>query len=117
MPGQQATQPFENAGRPVVAPDGRHILFRSLRDGTPDLYLIAADGSGVTRLTNSAEDEAVLGWNDDGSRVYYAVVGNDAAVIHSMPTSGGAALRLGAVQGQGVRIARDGAHVVYGALP
>jgi TolB protein len=35
-----------------VAPDGRRILFTSLREGDLDLYLCDADGSGIRRLTD-----------------------------------------------------------------
>jgi len=35
----------------AVSPDGRRIVFTSLRDGDLDLYLMGADGSDVRRLT------------------------------------------------------------------
>src|SRR5919201_1797632 len=35
----------------AVSPDGRRIVFTSLRDGDLDLYLMDADGSNVRRLT------------------------------------------------------------------
>lgn len=37
----------------AVSPDGRRIVFTSLRDGDLDLYLMDADGSRVTRLTDT----------------------------------------------------------------
>ena len=36
----------------VVSPDGRHIVFTSLREGDLDLYLMDADGKNVRRLTD-----------------------------------------------------------------
>jgi Tol biopolymer transport system component len=36
----------------AVSPDGRRIVFTSLRDGDLDLYLCDADGGGVRRLTD-----------------------------------------------------------------
>ena len=42
---------------PVWSPDGRRIAFSSERDGNPEVYVMNADGSGVTRLTdNGARD-------------------------------------------------------------
>src|SRR5262249_43050339 len=35
----------------ALSPDGRRIVFTSLRDGDLDLYLMDADGSHVTQLT------------------------------------------------------------------
>jgi Tol biopolymer transport system component len=35
----------------AVSPDGRRIVFTSLRDGDLDLYVMDADGGGVRRLT------------------------------------------------------------------
>jgi TolB protein len=37
----------------AVSPDGRHIVFTSLRDGDLDLYLMDADGRHVRRLTDA----------------------------------------------------------------
>ena len=36
----------------AVAPDGKHIVFTSLREGDLDLYLMDADGGNVRRLTD-----------------------------------------------------------------
>jgi len=35
----------------AVSPDGRHIVFTSLREGDLDLYMMDADGANVRRLT------------------------------------------------------------------
>lgn len=38
---------------PRFTPDGRHLVFVSDRSGSAQLYLMRADGTGVTRLTQS----------------------------------------------------------------
>jgi hypothetical protein len=43
--------PIWNYG-PRWSPDGRHIAFTSNRDGTIEIYVMNADGSAQTRLTN-----------------------------------------------------------------
>ena len=39
-------------GIPAWSPDGRRIAFDSQRDGNREIYVMDADGSGVTRLTD-----------------------------------------------------------------
>ncbi len=40
-------------GSPAWSPDGKRIAFYSERDGNGEIYVMSAEGSGVTRLTNS----------------------------------------------------------------
>ena len=42
-----------NDNRPSYSADGRRIVFRSERDGDPEIYVMNADGSDQTRLTTS----------------------------------------------------------------
>jgi len=55
--------------QPAWAPNGRQIAFTSTRSGTPQIYLMDADGSNVRRLTfdGAFHDEAT--WTHDGTRV------------------------------------------------
>ena len=48
-------QPFGSAGDmyPNYSPDGKRIVFTSRRDSDYEIYVINADGTGETRLTNS----------------------------------------------------------------
>jgi Tol biopolymer transport system component len=56
------------------SPNGKWILFQSGRDGNPELYVMNADGTGVTRLTdNPASDEGDrAGWSPDGRRIVFS---------------------------------------------
>ena len=47
---------------PFWSPDAEKLLFRSNRDGSPDLYVMNRDGSTVTRVTNSSAVENPFGW-------------------------------------------------------
>jgi Tol biopolymer transport system component len=68
-PVQLTTQTAGSADRsPVFSPDGTRIAFVSDRDGGfPELYLMNADGSGVTRLTKNALVDGSPSWSPDAT--------------------------------------------------
>jgi len=49
-------------GSPAWSPDGKYLAFTSDRDGDPELYLMRADGSGVTRLTRAPGADWLPRW-------------------------------------------------------
>ena len=44
----------------------------SSRDGNPEIYVMAADGSKPKRLTRTAADEGNPGWSPDGKQIVFA---------------------------------------------
>ncbi len=56
---------------PAWSPDGRRIAFTSDRDGNEELYLINADGSGLTRLTDHPAADREPAWSPDGKRIAF----------------------------------------------
>jgi len=62
---------------PVTLPTGVGggvIVFASDRDrGRMDIYLINADGSELTQLTHTRDDEIAPSWSPDGSKIAYLV--------------------------------------------
>jgi Tol biopolymer transport system component len=46
----------------VWSADGARVVFSMNRDGQFDVYTVAADGSGLTRVTESGDDEFGLAW-------------------------------------------------------
>jgi Tol biopolymer transport system component len=59
---------------PVWSPDGRQIVFSSLRAATADLYIKAADGSGEEQsLWVSPGNERASDWSRDGRLLLFKV--------------------------------------------
>ena len=60
---------------PSWSPDGNRIAFGSGRDGGAEIYVMDADGSNVTQLTDEPGDVPANwqpAWSPDGSRIAYA---------------------------------------------
>lgn len=53
---------ISGAVTPAWSPDGKWIAFASNHKGTYDIYRIRPDGSGLTRITNSPQPVASVGW-------------------------------------------------------
>lgn len=64
--------PGEDA-HPSVSPDGSKIAFHSRRDGPLNIYVMDADGSNVTAVTDTAADthEFFPVWSPDGDRIAF----------------------------------------------
>jgi len=59
-------------GFPVWSPDGRKITFWSNRDGKNEIYVMDADGSNQTRLTNNpGRYNELPAWSPDGARIAF----------------------------------------------
>lgn len=58
-------------GSPAWSPDGGRIAFYSERDGNADIYVMKADGTGVTRLTDTKADEGYPAWSPDGRTISF----------------------------------------------
>ena len=55
----------------VLSPDGRTIVFTSLKDGDLDIYSMNVDGTNVQRLTNTVGYDGGPWWSPDGKRIVY----------------------------------------------
>ena len=55
----------------VVSPDGRRIVFTSLKDGDLDIYTMNVDGSDVRRLTTTEGYDGGPWWSPDGTQIIY----------------------------------------------
>ena len=57
--------------RPDWSPDGRKIAFTTTRDGNLAIYLMNADGTGPTRLTNNTASDRGPKWSPDGTKIAF----------------------------------------------
>ena len=55
----------------VLSPDGKKIVFTSLKDGDLDIYVMNVDGTGVKRLTSTPGYDGGPWWSPDGKRIVY----------------------------------------------
>jgi TolB protein len=78
----------------AVSPDGRHVAMILSKGGSPDVYTINADGTGLLRLTATREDESSPCWSADGQWICYATKMGERRVLCKVPASGGAAQRI-----------------------
>ena len=56
---------------PVPTPLTGRIAFHSERDGNPEIYVMNADGSDVTQLTNHPQYDLHPAWSPDGRRIAF----------------------------------------------
>ena len=55
----------------ILSPDGRRIVFTSLKDGDLEIYTMNADGTDVKRLTNTPGYDGGAWWSPDGTQIVY----------------------------------------------
>ena len=93
-----------------VRPAGRIAFVSDREGGTPKIYVMNADGSGVTRLTYGPERDSRPAWSPDGRRIAFArgadldpqLQGNPATCgIHVINADGSGLTRLTTACGDG----------------
>lgn len=56
---------------PAWSPDGRRVVWSSLRDLNLELYLGDADGANITRLTSHGGRDWFASWSPDGTQIAF----------------------------------------------
>jgi Tol biopolymer transport system component len=75
-------------GTPAWSPDGNRIAFSSERDGNAEIYVMTADGAGVTRLTNSSAADTDPAWSPDAKRIVFMSRRNGRGELFTMNADG-----------------------------
>lgn len=115
--GAQPLTDGTNEGWPSWSPDGAQIAFSSSRadpnvrecgsgaqSSCPtDIYVMSADGSAVTRLTDSPAAEYASEWSPDGTSIAFVRTAGDTNEIAVMKPDGTGVTRLasGTIAGAG----------------
>lgn len=55
----------------ILSPDGRTIVFTSLKDGDLDIYTMNVDGTNVRQLTDTPGYDGGPWWSPDGTQIVY----------------------------------------------
>ena len=78
---------------PTWSPDGRKIAFRrSFPSGVSDIFIVNADGTGVSQLTNTGA-AATPSWSPDGTQIAFSsagqihVISADGSVVTNISNS------------------------------
>lgn len=82
--------PVEGNCNPVWSPNGKKLAYVSYENGSPDIFVINANGTGNKRLTNTPlRDESPV-WTKDGNYILFSSNRNPnvASQIYIMRTEG-----------------------------
>jgi hypothetical protein len=72
LPGTILLNDIWNDTDPEFSPDGTKIAFKSDRSGVSrDIWIMNADGTGLTQLTNHPADDEDPSWNHDGTKIVF----------------------------------------------
>jgi TolB protein len=107
------TTPVSNGALPIVAPNGSRIAFVSERNGTPDLFVIGADGRNELQLTHTPEHESPIGWTGDGKQILFSVFANDRSTLYAIDPDGRNQHQIGSYSGRSVVPSPDGKQVLF----
>ncbi|MBI2836667.1 MAG: PD40 domain-containing protein [Chloroflexi bacterium] len=90
--GAAASLSFSVTVAPVLS--NTRIAFSSDRDGNREIYIMNADGSGQTRLTNNPAYDADPVWSPDGSKIAFSSYRDGNREIYVMNADGSNQTRL-----------------------
>jgi len=79
---------------PSWAPNATQIVFTSEQDGNREIYVVNADGSGLTNLTNSSVEDMQPAWSPDGNRIVFVSDRDGNREIYVMNIDGNSVTRL-----------------------
>jgi eukaryotic-like serine/threonine-protein kinase len=110
----QLTDGPHKDGYPIVTPDGRFIVYESLRDGANSIWRVDADGRNARRLTSGLYDaEAVC--SPDGNWIVYVAHEDGSTVpkLRKIAIEGGHSVQLTDEYSRHPTFSPDGKLIAY----
>lgn len=105
---------------PQFSPDGRRIAFGSVRSGKTEIWVAAADGTGVHRLTEGPGlMQGSPHWSPDGRRIAFDSQGSDGhSHVWTIEADGGAPQQVTTAAGDQTvpTWSRDGRWIYFSAI-
>jgi TolB protein len=107
---------------PMWSPDGSRILFVRELDREPTVFVMNADGSGLTQLTDDLPIHHMPLWSPDGSQIAFTVYGTPTgtllrADLYVMNADGSGLKKLAEqIGGIGLSWSSDSAQLVYSQI-
>jgi TolB protein len=97
------------------APDGGHIAYASRVDRTSDIFVMRADGSNPTRLTDDPADDTQPDWSPDGAHIAFISRREGTEQVYVMKADGSEQVRIGAAErdAQNPDWSPDGKRIAY----
>jgi Tol biopolymer transport system component len=111
----------------VPSPPGTQIVFQAGNNSSADIYVVNADGSGLTRLTKNPAADLAPTWSGDGRQIYFLSIrdGRSSLDLYAMNPDGLDVHLVAAgffgEQGSRARsltyaVSPDGTRIAFGAL-
>jgi Tol biopolymer transport system component len=100
-------------GSPRWSPDGRWIAFDSTKYGHRDIFVVAAEGGFLRRLTTEPSEDVRPNWSADGRWIYFGSDRGGDWQVWKVPSEGGAAVQVTRHGGREAFESLDGKFVYY----